>query len=436
MTTTDTTQEKSHRTSLHLLYLLFAVVLVIALLALAIPNVGRYILSDVLRVRSTSLSQAFVETRAEVYIMVRGWDGYNQVFALNPYSGEIKRRFDVGYNTAVKLTADRHILYVYQQSETGAAAWPDLFVTGIASAIDTRTGAVLWQLDVPGSLFGSPTKGAWLSKDEQHLYLQGNPGIGLDPHIFVVDTRTGTLLHEFELSLPYPSNMDQAFPLVWNLPRDEKLIVTSRDQLFTFDLATGQTGDATKLFDPESIYHVPLNLPQTAFVWDGAMNLETDQLFLVTSTQEILVVDLNTQPFTVKHAVSLPTGWQFAVANPLLLNSKERKLYVQVKRADTPIVNGLEVDEVWVYDTTTWMQQSRLDLREQLVKAPGNLTDNGGLDMTNYGLALSPDKHTVYSISRRGLLEINQNASNRLQGTWLNIGEENPQAIEWKFVVP
>lgn len=434
--TTNTTQENRRQTGLRLPYLLFVGVLAATLLLLTVPGIREYIRSDILQVQSISLPQVPVVTQAEMYIIVQGWDGQNSVLAIDPNSGEVNRRFKAGYNTAAKLTDDRNILYIYEQSDI--AAWPDLFVTGITSAVDTRTGAVLWQTDIPGSLFGSPTSGAWLSTDEQRLYLQGNPGIGLNPHIFVVETRTGILLHDFELPLPYPSNMDQAFPLLWNLPwDDETLIVASRDQLFTFDLTSGQTSDAIPLFGTGSIQRVPLNLPHTTYIHSGAVDPEARQLFLATSTQEILAVDLNIWPFTVRPVTALPTGWQFTVLQPFLYNPADKAVYVQVKRLDTPIINGLEAEEVWVYDTTTWAQQSRLNLQEQLSKVPSDLIDSSiGLDLTNYGLALSPDGQTVFSVNRRGLLEITKDTRSRLQGTWLNIQGENPNSFALKFVVP
>src|SRR5574341_149875 len=323
--TTDTTQENSRKAGLHLPYLLFASVLVIGLLMLAFPGIGEYIRSNVLRVQSTSLPQAPVVTKAEVYIVVQGWDGQNSVLALDPDSGEVKRRFEAGYNAIVKLTANKHILYVFNAAQL--------------SAINADTGATLWTVSLPGSPFGQPTEGAWLSADEELIYLQGSPD-NFHPHIFAVDTHTGTLMHDFELPLPYPSNEDEAFPMAWKLPWDEKLVVASRDQLFTFDLTSGQTGDAIKLFGPNSIYRVPLNLHQTTFVWDGVMDPEAQQLFLATSTQEILVVDLNTQPFTVRSVVVLPPGWQYAVMQPLLYHAAEKAVYMQVRRSDAPDIFG------------------------------------------------------------------------------------------------
>lgn len=434
--TTNVTQGNSRARGFHLLHPLLISIFVITLLTLVVLGIGEYIRSNVLQFpKSESLPQVPLVTKQETYIMVQGWDGQNQVLALDPASGKVNRRFEAGYNTAVKLTADRHILYIYKQSEV--AAWPDLFVTGVTSAIDTNTGAVLWEANIPGSLYGSPTSSAWLSIDEQHLYLQGNPGVGLNPHIFVVDTEQGTLLRDFELPLPYPANINMAFPLAWKLPWSETLLVVSRDQLFTFDLTSGRKSDTVQLFGLDSIQRVPLNLPHTTYVYSGAVDPETRQLFLVTSTQEIFVVDLNTRPFMVTPVAALPTGWQFASLQPSLYNPADKTLYVLVKQSETPLINGLEAEEVWGYDTITWTQQSHLNLQEQLANLPGNLTDNSvGRDLTNYGLALSPDGQTVYSINRRGLLNITQDVRSRLQGTWLNIDGEDPDSFALKFVVP
>lgn len=377
--------------------------------------------------------QAPPVTSGDLYMIVQGWDGLDSVLVLNPNSGKVNRRFEAGYNAAVKLTADKRTLYIYSQAHS-----EDETSKGATSAIDTGTGKMLWQVNIPATPFtGSPVTGVWLSADEKRLYLQGSPNNSV-PHVFVVDTQTGILLHDFELPLPYPSNASQAFPRVWKLPWAEALVVASRDQLFTFDLASGKISDSIRLLTPESIERVPKNLPRATFVWDGALDPDTRQLFLATSTQEIISVNLNTQPFTFKPVANLPAGWQFAVMHSFLLHAKEKAIYVQVKRADTPIVNGLEVEEVWVYDTTTWTRKSSLSLRELIANSPTNPAQSDSssdLDLTNLGLALSHDGQNVYSLTRQGLWRLNQALSGKLNEAWLNVGEKD-QAIALIFVVP
>jgi hypothetical protein len=204
-------------------------------------------------------------------------------------------------------------------------------------------------------------------------------------------------------------------------------MVVSRDQLFTFELTSGQTSSAIELFDRNAINRVPLNLPYNTFVWDGTIALERQQLFLATSTQEILVVNLGSQPFTVTSVASLPDGWQFAVMQPLLYHPVEEAIYVQVKQTNTPIIDRLEAEEVWVYDTDTWTRSVRLNLQEDLASASVEDSQNSSaknLDLTNYGLALSPDGQSVYSLNERGWLQINRDSDNRVYKNWLGINEE------------
>lgn len=389
---------------------------------------------DAPEANSAPLLRASTVTRDKLYLIARGWDGENTVLVLAPESGKVNRRFEAGYEAVVRLTADKRTLYIYNYAYSG-----DATRKGTVSALEASTGTVLWEADIPGGPFGPPTRSAWLSADEQLVYLQGSPD-NLHPHIFVVDTQAGMLLYDFELPLPYPANAGQAFPRVWKLPWTEALVVASRDRLFSFDLTSGQAGDAIPLFDHESVKRIPLNLPRSTFVWDGTLDSETRQLFLATSTQEILSVDLNARPFTVTPVASLPTGWQFAVGNPLLHYSPERVIYVQVKRSDTPIVNGLEVEEVWLYNTATWTRKAaRLNLREQLANAPANPADNDAttsLDLTNYGLALSANGQYVYSLSQKGLLHLSSDASGRLKGTWLDIEGVNTEEFAGLFAVP
>lgn len=177
--------------------------------------------------------------------MVQGWNGQNTVLTLDPASGEVKQRFEAGYNAVVALTVDKSTLYIYNQAYSG-----DEIRRGAISAIDTGAGKILWQTDIPGGPFGPSVRSAWLSTDERRLYVEGSPDnshayiFGVDTqklpvlidesgqwieHIFVVDTQTGRLLHDFELPLPYPANVDQASPRIWKLSWAETLVVAARD---------------------------------------------------------------------------------------------------------------------------------------------------------------------------------------------------------------
>jgi len=430
---TTATEQKSHKRQ-HDMRLTISQMGVLMLFILILAGLGALVLKVIVFSNQISVpsfaplapdayaNQDLPISGEELYLFVRRADNLNSVLMVNPHSGNVDRSFDVGYNATVTLTANKRSLYVFNTAQL--------------SAINMNTGTVTWMVDLPGSPFAmQPTMGAWLSADEKLIYLQGSPNY-LQPHIFIVDTQKRALIHDFELRLPYPSNVDMAFPMIWKLPWAEALAVVCRDQLFIFDLATGKSSNSIMLFDAEAVERVPKNLPQTAYIQDGILDADTHQLFLATSTQEIVFVDLNAQPFTIQRVVSLPTGWQFGVANPLLLNPKEKTLYVQVKRGDTLINNGLEVDEVWEYDSITWAQKASLNLREQLANAPSTLAENSavtGLDLTNYGLAWTGQG--VYSLTRMGLLHINQDSTDKLSGNWLNMNGNNAPYL-LMFAVP
>jgi hypothetical protein len=426
MTTTNTTKKSNPKTGFGFSYLLGVTIVIGALLLLAVFSIK----PALFQARSLSPLQIPSTFSGNMYMVVQRWDGEDNVLVLDSELNQLVNNFEAGYNTSVKLTANQRILYIYTQATSKDDTW-----RGSISAIETSSNDLLWQLDIPGAPFvGSPVTGAWLSADEKYLYLQGSPD-NFTPHIFVVDTQLGTLLHDFELPLPYPSNVDMAFPQAWKLPWAETLLVASRNQLFTFDLTSGETGNTLSLFDPESIKNVPHNLPYTAFVWSGAVDPARRRLFLATSTQQILMVDLNEQPFVTTSVVSLPAGWQFTVMQPILYFSEDKDVYIQVKRDKTTITNGLEVEEVWVYDTNTWTRSSRLNLPQQLLNTPNNSASDG-LDLTNYGLALSLDRQSVYSLSRKGLVQIGEDTNGRLQGTWFNAPGEEANTYVRKFLVP
>lgn len=400
---------------------------VIVFLVITTVAFGAYSRFGILQSQSKAPVQPLMQTDSGMYMMVQDWDGQNNVLVFSPESGEVSKRFEAGYNAVVNLTTDNSILYIYNQSHSENA----LQLKGAVSAIDTHNNVLLWQVVIPGEAFGPSTRNAWLSSDEQRLYLMGSPD-QLHPHIFAIDTTDGSLLSDFELPLPYPSNEDQAMPYIWKLPWKETLIVVSRDQLFTFDLTSGRISDAIQLFGSESIDKVPTNLPRTTFVWNGTINSETQQLLLATSTQEILAVELNTDLFTVKSVTVLPDGWQFAVRQPFLYHPGEKAVYIQVRSSDAAdIYGGLIVEEIWRYDTTTWKQTSQLGLRDYLAQIPSGSKD----DLTNYGLALSSNGQAVYSFTPQGLLRLNQEPDLSLRGTWLAWGEVDTDFVRL-FAMP
>ena len=118
-----------------------------------------------------------------------------------------------------------------------------------------------------------------------------------------------------------------------------------------FELTSGEISSEITLFDARSIDRVPKDLPLGLFVQDGVLDQEKRQLFLASSPQEVISVDLTVQPFQVETVLSIPPGWQFGGSAILLFEPKERDLYVQVKNEDTFILNGMESDEIWIYSS-------------------------------------------------------------------------------------
>ncbi len=236
--------------------------------------------------------------------------------------------------------------------------------------------------------------------------------------------------------MPYPVNVDEAFPLILKMPWAETLVVISRNQLFTFDLASGKANSAIVLLDLKNIQRVPANFPMTAFAFDGVIDPNSRKLLLATSTQEILSVTLDTQPLMVDHVVSLPAGWQFGIRRPILLHPTEKALYIQVKRNDTPITNGADVDEVWLYDNASWTMTSRLSLRELIANSSPKTAQNNSV--TSYGLALSSDGQSVYTLAPDGLLPVKRDPASRPNINWLRVPELSSSAAwyAWYTFVP
>lgn len=401
---------------------------IIAIVLFAFAGVSWvYIQPHVTASEGASGMQAVAPMRNPLYLIVRRANRLNSVLessvlVVDPTSGKVIKSFDAGYNAVAKLTTDKRILYIFNQPLTGNE--------GALSAIDPLTGAVLWKAILPGwPAVGLPTDGIWLSSDEKLLYLQATVG-GLTLHIFAMNAATGAFVHDFVLQTPYATNV--AFPRTWKLPWAEMLVVVPRDQLFTFDLASGKSGNSINLVDPPSVQHIPRNFPKGYYVQDGAIDPDTHKLILATAPQEIVSVDLNQQSFTSKRVFSLPAGWLFGGGSLVLANSKEKALYVQVKHTDTPVLNGTEAEQVWTLDTTTWTQKSQLSLRDQLAKFTNSSVSN--VDLRNYGLFLSNDGQSVYALASSGFIRMNHDASGNLNGNWLDLGAQL-QSLSWYGIV-
>lgn len=362
---------------------------------------------------------------SDLYLIVREANNLNRVLRVEPNSGSIRSSFEAGYASVVTLTSDQKILYLFNQSLAGATE-----EKGTLSAIDPRTGDTKWKVKLPGGpLTGSATTGAWLSADESSLYLQATLD-GLQIHIFTIDIQTKSLVQDFDLPLPYPSN--QGFPLVWKLPWAESLVVVSRNQLFTVDLISGKASASLGLDKIENVQRIPKNFPLYYFVQDGVINPDTQQLILATASQEIISVNLDAEPFVTQSVFSLPVGWQFGGRHVLATSSQGASIYIQVKREDTPIHNGSEVEEIWVFDTNNWTGKSQINLPEYVAVSQQNSPSN--LDLTNYDLAVSNDGQGVYALTANGILLMSQDFEGRLNGTWLMNIENLPPLLRYEVV--
>ena len=403
-----TTKKKRFRALPRPLGFVFVGIMAVVLFALAL---GVYIRPYPSTAESAGAMPVATPTGDNLYLIVREGGSLDRVLAVDPSSGKVNQTFEAGYNSADKLTPDHHILYVFNEPLNR-----DRDGKGLLSATDLRTGTLLWKASLPGWPFiGSPTDGMWLSSDEKSLYLQATLD-GFSLHIFTVDTQTGALVRDSALSLPYPST--SAFPMMWKLPWAEVLVGVAQDQIFTFDLASGQASRATSLvIDPQSLQRIPKTYPRGYFAMGGTLDPDNRQLILATAPQEVIAVKLDTQPFTIKKVFSLPTGWEFGGRRLLLSNPKEKALYVQVKRADTPILNGLEAEEVWTFDSVNGTLKSRLNLREQIANLTHGAASN--VDLTNYGLFPSNDGRSVYALMPAGMLRLSHDPSGQLTGNWV-----------------
>lgn len=332
---------------------------------------------------------------------------------VDPSSGVVKQKFQAGYNSSIALSTNQ-VLYTFSQ------IFPNQKSTGLLSARDTRSGQGLWQISLANWPFASTrTNGIWLSADEQTLYLLATPD-GFHLHLLAVATPSGALRQEFEFTLPYPANT--AVPRMWKLPWAEMLVVGDRNQVFTFDLTTGQVSASVNIVNPPSVSRIPRSFPAAYYLMAGVLDAQRRQLILATAPQEIITVDLTTQPFTLKTVYRLPEGWLFGGSNILTLNPSENRVYLLVKRVESPILGGREADAIWTLDRNTWQPVSQLDIKGEIARVTGLAPAKVNLE--NYGVYLSPDEQRTYFLASNGLLRLAQDSSSKLFGTWLTVQED------------
>lgn len=285
----------------------------------------------------------------ESFLIATDADMSGRLLALDHGTKALRKVADLGVNAIARMSSDKQTAYIFDQDPLQSMAW-----TGGLYAIDVKDGKRLWDVAIPGIPFG-PTgpvnSGMWTSVNGELLYLQGSRD-GTNPLIFVVDIVTRRLIREVEIPLPYPPTMDNAFPAIWKMPQSEALIVASRDKIFTVDLETGVASAASELFSADSISRIPSDLPRYPCVSAGLISADGSRLWLATTTQEILQVNLEEKGLTVSRVVALPTGWRFATVNPIAADAHSGRLYI----ATTDSVNADRVTQIWQYDTTSWSQ--------------------------------------------------------------------------------
>jgi hypothetical protein len=369
---------------------------------------------------------------ADLYLLAHRSDGFNSLLRLDPESERVEQIYQAHGGSAMVATRDKQRVYVYDEARP--------IPQGSLSLVDAQDRAVIWEVKVPSFPWVGPLgQGAWLSTNEKRIYLLGTGDDLHHLHIYTFDTQTAALIGDFELKLPYPANEFDAAPVVWKLPWAETLIVACRDQLFSVDLTSVSSGTPMTPFRPDDIGRVPLNLPHTLYVMDDDLEPQSRRLFLATSGQQILSVDLTAEPITIDTVFSLPPDWQFAGFDPLAVDARNRGAYVQVKREDTPIKSGLEVEEIWMLDMTQWTQVGRLNFREH-----GPFLQTGtrqpAQPMESYpegfGLAWSEGEGRTLFLTQRGLLSLGRGPGQELDGRWVAIDWGGIPEPFWYTVLP
>ncbi|BCX04334.1 MAG: hypothetical protein KatS3mg053_2272 [Candidatus Roseilinea sp.] len=282
----------------------------------------------------------------ESFLIAIDADMSGRLLALDHGTKALRKVADLGCNAIARMSSDRQTAYIFDQDPPQLMAW-----TGGLYAIDVKDGKRVWDVAIPGIPFGPVNSGMWTSVNGELLYLQGSRD-GTNPHIFVVDIVTHRLIRDFEIPLPYPPTMDNAFPAIWKMPQSEALIVASRDKIFTVDLETGVASAASELFSADSIVRIPSDLPWSPYVMAGLISADGSRLWLATSTQEILQVNLEEKGLTVSRVVALPEGWRFATVKPIAADAHSGRLYI----ATTDSVHADRIKQIWQYDTTSWSQ--------------------------------------------------------------------------------
>lgn len=221
--------------------------------------------------------------------------------------------------------------------------------------IDIETGKAVWTTPLPGRRPGYLSipfqDEMWISKDGRFVY------VIMDRYplrLIVLDSSNGHIIREINAGL----NSTKMWKLSWS---ETMVVATGRDprvseivpiNLVLLDLKSGDYQTVLKVPGSEDRSPVPRNLSQEVFVIDGDFVEETRTLYLATSRQEIVRVQLQAQP-TAEKVLKLPNGWQFMATDALTLSRDGERIYLGVRLISSPNPSGLLGEEVWAYDAIT-----------------------------------------------------------------------------------
>lgn len=326
--------------------------------------------------------------------------GTYRLLRYDPIAAKVENSVRINDRPLARLSPDKNVLYLFDTD------WNTNLHT--LSALAAETLEVNWQINIPSlrtSFVPSPNDGMWFSQDGKFIYLWDTID-DLVPHIFVIDPQNQEIVRDFQIQLPYPAVL--GYPSYWKLPWTEQLAILSGNTFFLADLANGQTSSLTKLSGFENVGQIPKNLPQDYVqVYAGEIDPQTQTLFLATSAQELVSIDLSKEPFETKTLLALPSDWQFSGLDTLLLEPKKQRMYVQVRRS-TSASDLSEPDEVWIYHLGGWQQISRINAKDR-VKIDINLTGDP----------------VAYPVSKNGVFIIGRDLNGNDSGSLLRIEEKS-----------
>lgn len=302
-------------------------------------------------------------------------------------TGNIQAQFDAyAFPSALRSSYGARLYVVSSDpNQSHEAGYP-----GTLTVYDITSQSVVWRLELPGRrdpyLRAESGKHIWESTDGKIVFVmmgaqQGKP----HPRLVAVNIDSRQVINESVIELPFDSR--EEWPRFWKMQWADKMVIVSYDQVLQVDMLSGKIEQVHTIpgFDsPETRARIPLNVHGIPTVEGGAIADGARLLVMATNTQQIITVDLNGS-FTSKVVYALPTGWQFALNNPLTASSDGRITYVAVRRNESVIDNIRSAEEVW-----------RLDMAESS-KKPTPILQNQ--EVTN--ILLTEDETQLIAVSSR-----------------------------------